>query len=387
MAGTSGVKFRQPIFLPICRDKHKRTSPVDLSATINNTACHERLDEPCMNFVYDSRRQRRIVLLVMMAMTVAACIFFMIFNAMRGQTLLVLVQSMFVLYSLALFPVVLRTRRLRHWALAYLVPWTLIIMMVLALPESTFTSFIWPVLLPLMFHFMLGWRLGLVLSLGALSGAAFFAMQRYGMPETPQEVLYAGNFTVAALVVMILSYVYDRSRELAEVDLRRLAVTDSLTDLPNRTLLEDTFERLAALGQRSKAPLSLLLMDIDHFKKINDRFGHSGGDEVLRKFARFLNDRLRRSDFVCRHGGEEFLVLLPATGLQEAADVAEKIRQSIETLPIEFQNQSIRLTASIGVAQLGPDGEDLESILRVADQRMYACKAGGRNRVASTLEV
>lgn len=339
-----------------------------------------------MNSVYDSRHQRRIVLLVMMALTVAACIFFMIFNAMRGQTLLALVQSIFVLYSLVLFPVVLRTRRLRDWALAYLIPWTLMIMMVLALPESTFTAYIWPVLLPLMFHFMLGWRLGLALSLGALSGATFFAMQRYGMPATPQEVLYAGNFTVAALVVMILSYVYDRSRELAEADLRRLAVTDWLTALPNRTLLEDTFERLAALGQRSEAPLSLLLMDLDHFKKINDRFGHSGGDEVLREFARFLKDRLRRSDFVCRHGGEEFLVLLPATGLQEAANLAEKIRQSIEAIPIRFHNQSIRLTASIGVAELGSDGEDLESILRVADQRMYACKAGGRNRVASALK-
>lgn len=339
-----------------------------------------------MKPVYDSHHQRRTVLLAMMAMTIAAGIFFILFNLMRGQTDLVLINSIFVLCSLVLFPIVLRTRHLRHWALVFLVIWTTLIMISLARPESTFTSFIWPVLLPLMFHFMLGWRLGLALSMVALSGAAVIAMQRHGLPQTPQEVLYAGNFTIAAMVVMILGYVYDRSRELAEAELRRLAVTDPLTDLPNRTALNETFDRLAGLSQRSEVPLSLLLMDLDHFKTINDRFGHAGGDEALRVFSRFLQGRLRRSDFVCRHGGEEFLVLLSATGLGEATAVAEEIRQSTENLPLHFKNEPIRLTVSIGVAELGRDGDDLDSVVRVADKRMYHCKEKGRNRVAASIE-
>lgn len=335
--------------------------------------------------VYDSRRQRRLVLLAMMLLMIASGIYFAIVNAARGQTMLVVILSMFVLYSLALFPVVLRAERVQIWSLVYLIPLTVMILLFLALPNSTFTVFIWPMLLPMVFHFMLGWRLGLALSLACLAGTVLIAIQRFGLPSTSVELLYVGNFAVSALVVMILSHVYDRSRELAEADLHRMAVTDSLTGLPNRTLVNDTFERLAAISQRHQAPLSLLLMDLDHFKRINDRFGHGGGDEVLKEFARFLKSRLRRSDFVCRHGGEEFLMLLPATGLEEAAGVAEEIRRRIEAMPIQFREQSIRLTASIGVAELGSDGDDLESILREADRRLYACKGKGRNQVAATL--
>jgi diguanylate cyclase (GGDEF)-like protein len=340
-----------------------------------------------MSPAYDSRQQRRVVLLAMMALTILAGTYFAVLNTMRGQIFLALLQSIFVLYSLVLFPVIFRARHLRPWALAYLILWTAMILIVLGMPEATYTSFIWPVLLPLMFHFMLGWRLGLAMSLGALTAAAGIAIHRYGLPQSPQEMIYVGNFVAAALVIMILSYVYERSRELAETDLHRLAVTDSLTDLPNRTLLDETFERLAALSQRQQAPMSLLLMDLDHFKTINDRFGHAGGDEVLQAFSRFLRDRLRRSDFVCRHGGEEFLVLLPATGLDEAAALAEDIRRSTETLPIDFHNEPIRLTVSIGVAELGRDGNDFDAVVSMADKRMYQGKSQGRNQVVAAIEI
>jgi two-component system cell cycle response regulator len=162
-----------------------------------------------------------------------------------------------------------------------------------------------------------------------------------------------------------------------------LAAIDALTGLGNRRFFEkqlaETLER-AAHGGRS---LSLMMIDVDHFKDINDRHGHEAGDHVLRSLAQRIKGVLRRSDPVCRFGGEEFLVLLPDTSLAIAERVAERIRAAIEATPFRLDAegaQTIPVTISIGLAERGVDA-NAEALLRRADRALYASKTAGRNRV------
>lgn len=162
-----------------------------------------------------------------------------------------------------------------------------------------------------------------------------------------------------------------------------LAAIDALTGLNNRRFFEkqlaETLER-AAHGGRS---LSLLMIDVDHFKRINDDYGHEAGDQVLKSLAQRIKDILRRSDPVCRFGGEEFLVLLPDTPLATAERVAERLRAAIEATPFRLEPDGARtipVTISIGLAERSADA-NAEALLRRTDRALYASKTAGRNRV------
>lgn len=168
-------------------------------------------------------------------------------------------------------------------------------------------------------------------------------------------------------------------------NLRNLAIaesrasTDALTGLPNSRSCRDNLERLVAQAGRTAEPLSAVMVDLDHFKQVNDRFGHGVGDDVLAMVGEALDTTLRGSDFGGRFGGEEFLVLLPSTGRQGALETAEKLRSAIEKLdPV---SADLRVTASFGVATYPLDALDGDSLVRVADRALYAAKAEGRNRV------
>lgn len=156
---------------------------------------------------------------------------------------------------------------------------------------------------------------------------------------------------------------------------------DALTGLPNRRFLEETVEREIRLAQRGQCALTLLMMDVDHFKKLNDTFGHSVGDRALRHVGRTLLDLLGPQDYGARLGGEEFAVLLPGRDLESAAFVGERLRRSLEVLRVPSSEGLVSLTASIGVSQLGDGETDWEPMLRRADKALYQAKREGRNRV------
>src|SRR5699024_6257603 len=145
-------------------------------------------------------------------------------------------------------------------------------------------------------------RLGLVVSLASLSGAALLAWNRFGLPADSAAFTMAANFSIAGLLGLALAHVYEPGREHTERRLREMAATDTLTGLPNRNLLEATFERLCTAAREDEQALSVLLMDLDHFKRINDIHGHAAGDRVLVDFARRLRAELRDDDFLCRFG-------------------------------------------------------------------------------------
>jgi len=166
-------------------------------------------------------------------------------------------------------------------------------------------------------------------------------------------------------------------RNLALAEAR--AATDALTGLPNRRAIQDTVNRMIAQSARTASPMAALVIDLDHFKQVNDAFGHEEGDVVLAAVGDMLSNWVRASDFVGRSGGEEFIALLPDTDIDGALELAEKLRAAIATIKPPHAGRTI--TASFGVAVHPNMATDAETLLRLADRALYAAKGGGRNRV------
>ncbi|WP_367372501.1 GGDEF domain-containing protein [Pseudomonas lini] len=159
------------------------------------------------------------------------------------------------------------------------------------------------------------------------------------------------------------------------------ALRDPLTDTGNRIAMDQTLEREIEMSRRHSQPLSLLMLDIDHFKQINDTYGHSAGDEVLKAVAASIKNQLRNVDMVFRFGGEEFMILLSNTSREAAAMVGERLRFAVQAQDYVAEGKMIELTVSIGCSTLLP-GESAESLLRRADSALYVAKREGRNRLA-----
>lgn len=202
---------------------------------------------------------------------------------------------------------------------------------------------------------------------------------RYRLPGqvTPARRRLAEGLVVSAAQALQLL------RALATA--RDQALRDGLTGAYNRRFLDEVLPKEVEQARRREAPLSVLMLDIDHFKRFNDSFGHEVGDRVLALFARTLQARLRSGDLVARYGGEEFTAVLPGAGLEEARALAERLRASLEALelaPPEFP-EGCRITASLGVAAFPQHGGEAETLLQSADRALYLAKGQGRNRVVA----
>jgi two-component system cell cycle response regulator len=170
----------------------------------------------------------------------------------------------------------------------------------------------------------------------------------------------------------------------AREQLRMQETHDSLTQLFNRAAVLEALEREVVRSNREKHPMAVIMADIDHFKDINDTYGHQAGDAVLRETARRILSSFRAYDFVGRYGGEEFLIVVPSSELAMAVELAERLRQNIAAQPVDFDQATIPVTMSLGVAvsAVGERNQPAE-LLRHADEALYAAKRGGRNRVES----
>lgn len=166
-----------------------------------------------------------------------------------------------------------------------------------------------------------------------------------------------------------------------EEKLKALVATDHLTTLYNKRYFTETSTQIMLLAQRNSTPLSIMMLDIDQFKNINDTYGHIVGDLVIVECADKLLDLSRKSDILCRFGGDEFITILPETQVEGTFVIAEKIRKSIENIVIEVNNELITFTVSIGVSQLMPDDTIVEELIQRADHALYHAKNLGRNQV------
>lgn len=164
--------------------------------------------------------------------------------------------------------------------------------------------------------------------------------------------------------------------------MRNLSIRDSLTGLFNRRYMEEALAQEQHRARRNGAQLAVIMIDIDHFKKFNDDFGHDGGDAVLRVLGEFLKKHVRGSDIACRYGGEEFLLILSPSTADGAQQRAEKIREDARLLSVSHANKDLpAITLSLGVAIFPDHGSEAAAIVKAADLALYQAKRGGRNRV------
>lgn len=192
---------------------------------------------------------------------------------------------------------------------------------------------------------------------------------------------------VPLLVAPVIVYGFVRLTQRldrAEAELQRLASRDHLTGAYTRRHFRELAHLEMEQSRRSGHPLALLLFDIDHFKRVNDEFGHATGDEVLRELVRTCRRCLRTADLLGRHGGEEFTVLLPETSPNAARYVGERIRRETESAVVREGEAEIRCTVSVGVAALTAEMEGVDELIEDADRALYAAKRAGRNRVESS---
>jgi diguanylate cyclase (GGDEF)-like protein len=196
----------------------------------------------------------------------------------------------------------------------------------------------------------------------------------------PRETLHVKDMELVSIVARELAGPL-RIAALME-ESQRLATTDPLTGLMNRRAFTAAAQREIERATRYKSPFSVLMLDVDRFKLINDKRGHASGDTVLAAMGRLLGQLLRKLDFVGRWGGEEFTVALPSTDVEGAAIVAERVREAVAAMPVkDATGDPIPVTASIGVAAY-QEGDTVDTIFDRADRAMYVAKTSGRNRVS-----
>jgi two-component system cell cycle response regulator len=177
---------------------------------------------------------------------------------------------------------------------------------------------------------------------------------------------------------------YNDQLRLSVAETIEMAVIDGLTGLHNRRYLDSHINTLFERATMRRRPLSAMIADLDRFKAINDTYGHDGGDQVLREFARRIRSNVRGMDLVCRFGGEEFVVIMPDTEPALAERVAERVRHDIEREAFLVSGKPVPVTVSIGVASVGYGADSVSALMRRADAALYEAKNGGRNRVVAT---
>jgi diguanylate cyclase (GGDEF)-like protein len=164
--------------------------------------------------------------------------------------------------------------------------------------------------------------------------------------------------------------------------LRHQAIRDPLTGLYNRRHMEESLEREIRRATRRNASFGVVMLDLDHFKRLNDTYGHAAGDAILRRMGEFLKDHVRGEDIACRYGGEEFALIILDASLEDVHRIADTIRQDVKQLDATYQNHHIGpLTVSLGVAAFPQHGTTIESLLQSADMALYRAKGEGRDRV------
>ncbi len=166
---------------------------------------------------------------------------------------------------------------------------------------------------------------------------------------------------------------------------RHMSVTDALTGLYNRRHFEDNLEREFLRASRYNNNLSFAIIDVDFFKKVNDTYGHSTGDYVLKEVAYLILQNLRKTDMVFRYGGEEFAVIITETPLKQAVIPLERLRKSIEEYPFSYNGQNLKITVSIGASEVNEKTETVHQLFEEADKALYKAKESGRNQIQTNL--
>ena len=311
------------------------------------------------------------------ALVVFACLQF--FNGYPWVALVELLASGLLFYGVFCLKT---TAHLQQWIYAYLVSLFSFFIVILLLPEASIAAFVWVLMMPVLAYLLLGKHEGMILSVPfMLVGGVvyYFFLGDVGSAHRMIDLL---NMVLCGALMQVFMHMYEVRREEAEQRLFDMAQTDALTGLANRSNCQSTLARTIAECERSGTDFALVIMDIDHFKLVNDTLGHDAGDYVLRNIGQCLTERLRTTDFVGRLGGEEFGLILRDAKPGDAFELMDELRERIARRELKYGEAGIRVTASFGIAQWPEHGREAETLFCVADRCLYSGKRAGRNRVA-----
>ncbi|MEC7815565.1 MAG: diguanylate cyclase [Pseudomonadota bacterium] len=274
------------------------------------------------------------------------------------------------------------SRHLQRWVYGYLMSVFAFFIAIMLLPEASTSAFVWVLMMPVLAYLLLGKRDGLLLCLPFMVIGGVVYLQFLGEVGSAHLMIDLLNMVLCGALMLVFVHMYEVRREEAEQRLVDMAQTDALTGLANRASFQATLFRTIAECERSGGGFALVMMDIDHFKLVNDTLGHDAGDYVLREISHCLTERLRVTDSVGRLGGEEFGLILRDVKPGDAFDLMDALRQRIADREMQYGDAGIRVTASFGVAQWPEHGRSADVLSCVADRCLYIGKRAGRNRVA-----
>lgn len=290
----------------------------------------------------------------------------------------------FAIYTLTLLFFVLRRPFSIWFARITVLPSILVLLLAMFHPDTPKNAFIWIFPIPMLAYSLLGKKPGFMITLATSLLALIAYLYKFGEPAAGKTLLAITDAMICMSTVWVISHLYEQHRERIANILRQQASTDALTGLDNRRDQHGAFRQLAATVDRKQPMLALLILDIDHFKQVNDQWGHDAGDAVLVHVARLMRGTLRQTDRVFRTGGEEFCLYLTVDSRDGAIKAAESLRQLIADQPCQYGDTAIPLSASIGISVYPTDGNDHDMLIQLADQRMYQAKKLGRNRVIAS---
>ncbi|WP_136806607.1 diguanylate cyclase [Desulfosediminicola flagellatus] len=282
------------------------------------------------------------------------------------------------------------TGRYREACFIILLLMTVLTLYLICSGGSNNTGPLWFYVMPLLTFYVLELKFGIISMLGLLLMVALILL----VPDNPfLQTQYASDFVTrfiaSTISVSVLAFAFEYSRQdwVREITalnrtLEEMSRTDELTGLINRRDMKERLSEEVARFKQNKRAFSIVMGDIDHFKQINDTYGHDCGDVMLKSIAIEMELLTKEQDKVCRWGGEEFLLLLPETNLEEGVEVAERLRETLETLSIEYDTEILGVTMSFGVAEFN-GSETLLDCLKRADGRLYHSKQNGRNQVTA----
>lgn len=276
---------------------------------------------------------------------------------------------------------------LLRWIHGYLIATFSLLIFIIAMPGASESAFVWVFIMPILSYLLLGRWAGFLLAVPFMLVGGYFYYLQLGALNNAQAMIDLLNPVLCAIFMVMFMHIYETHRAEAQDKLVVMAETDALTGLANRSNFKSTLDRTINEALRSNTTFALVLMDLDHFKVINDTLGHNAGDEVLQHISTLLAERLRGTDFVGRLGGEEFGLILRDVSSPGAFEVVDNLRQRIENSSVTYDTQEVKLTASFGISYWPRDARKLSDLYLMADRRLYSSKRAGRNTVVEYDEI
>jgi diguanylate cyclase (GGDEF)-like protein len=274
-------------------------------------------------------------------------------------------------------------RNLQLWIYGYIFSTVAFLIYIIVMPGASTTAFVWGYIVPVLSYLLVGRLKGALITIAYTALAAFLYLRKREVSLTPSDMIDLGNAIGCVVMVMLFVHLFESRRAAAHHRLQLMARTDGLTGVATRGSFQQYLDQCILESVRSQNRFVLVILDIDHFKEVNDRWGHDAGDQALRHICDVLGQRLRNSDTLGRLGGEEFGLLLRNTDRFCAEPLIEYLREHLCRNPLNYRGHEIALSATFGMAEWPLDGESAEALYRQADRRLYRGKEAGRNQLIS----